>query len=169
MGQPKGELVVGGSRLVDRAVATLRAGGCDPITVVVRPGTQVAGGVVVVNPDPARGMRSSLELALDAAHDCDALAMLLADMPGVAPGAVTASCRSWRPGRIVVATYSGVRGHPIVMAPGLWREALTLARPDEGARALLRERPQLVDEVSVTGDATDLDTPQDLARWSSGH
>ncbi|MDT4942930.1 MAG: hypothetical protein QOJ34_3019, partial [Pseudonocardiales bacterium] len=36
---------------------------------------------------------------------------------------------------------------------------------DEGARALLAARPDLVDEVDVPGDPTDLDTPADLARW----
>jgi molybdenum cofactor cytidylyltransferase/nicotine blue oxidoreductase len=51
------------------------------------------------------------------------------------------------------------------MAPALWREALALAGPDEGARALLASRPDLVDEVDVPGDPTDLDTPDDLARW----
>jgi molybdenum cofactor cytidylyltransferase/nicotine blue oxidoreductase len=52
------------------------------------------------------------------------------------------------------------------MAPDLWREALVLAGPDEGARALLSTRPDLVDELAVTGDgSTDLDTPADLAAW----
>jgi molybdenum cofactor cytidylyltransferase/nicotine blue oxidoreductase len=53
------------------------------------------------------------------------------------------------------------------MAPDLWRAALEIADSDEGARALLAARPDLVDEVQVAGDPTDLDTPVDLARWTS--
>jgi len=76
-------------------------------------------------------------------------------------------CGAWRPGRIAVARYAGRRGHPIVMAPALWAEALALAGPDEGARALLSVRPDLVDEVDAPGDPADLDTPADLARWAA--
>jgi molybdenum cofactor cytidylyltransferase/nicotine blue oxidoreductase len=54
------------------------------------------------------------------------------------------------------------------MAPDLWRTALELAGPDEGARRLLAARPDLVDEVRVDGDPADLDTPGDLTRWESG-
>ena len=45
--------------------------------------------------------------------------------------------------------------------------ALALAQPDEGARAMLSSRPDLVDEVAVDGDGHDLDTPAELARWTS--
>lgn len=165
MGAPKGELVVDGTRLVDRAGAALAAAGCAPVLAVVRPGVTVPGATVVPNPDPARGMRSSLALAVDAAGECDALAVLLVDTPGVGAAAVRAVVGAWRPGRIAVGVYAGRRGHPTVMAPGLWREALALAGPDEGARALLAARPELIDEVPVSGDPTDLDTPDDLAAW----
>ncbi|GAB2488197.1 nucleotidyltransferase family protein [Jatrophihabitans fulvus] len=166
MGRPKAEVVVGGVRLLDRAVAALRGGGCDPVLAVVRDGTAVDGAVPVVNPDPSRGQRSSLELAVEVAADADALAVLLVDTPGIGADAVAAVLAGWTPGRVAVASFGGRRGHPTVMSPGLWRAALELAGPDEGARALLRRRPELVDEVPVAGDPSDLDTPEDLARWS---
>jgi CTP:molybdopterin cytidylyltransferase MocA len=167
MGAPKADLVLAGRRLLDRAVTVLRDGGCEPIIAVIRTGTAVAGVRAVVNPDPARGMRSSLALAVQAAvlARVDALAVLLVDTPGVGSVAVRAVVDAWRPGRIAIADYDGRRGHPTVMAPELWREALALAAPDEGARALLAARPELVDEIDVLGDPTDLDTPDDLHRW----
>jgi CTP:molybdopterin cytidylyltransferase MocA len=168
MGRPKAAIVLDGERLVDRAVAALRAGGCAPLIAVVREGIAVDGARAVVNPDPARGMRSSLTLAVDAVGDAEALAVLLVDAPGVGASAITAVVEAWTPGRIAVATYAGRRGHPTVMAPSLWREALELAGPDEGARALLKARADLVDEVDVAGDPADLDTPEDLARWTAG-
>jgi molybdenum cofactor cytidylyltransferase/nicotine blue oxidoreductase len=166
MGRPKAEIVLAGQRLVDRAVAALRDGGCAPVIAVVRDGVEVAEAHAVVNPEPARGMRSSLALAVEAAADAGALAVLLVDAPGVGASAVGAVIAAWTPGRIAVATYAGRRGHPTVMSPALWREALARAGADEGARALLAARADLVDEVGVPGDPTDLDTADDLARWA---
>jgi molybdenum cofactor cytidylyltransferase/nicotine blue oxidoreductase len=165
MGGPKAELVVAGVRLLDRAVHVAREAGCAPVYAVVRDGTAVTGAEALVNPDPARGMRSSLALAVAAAASADALAVLLVDTPGVTAAAVRAVAAGWRPDRIAVARYGSRRGHPIVMAPQLWRLALEAAGPDEGARALLGARAELVDEVDVAGDPADLDTPDDLARW----
>jgi molybdenum cofactor cytidylyltransferase/nicotine blue oxidoreductase len=168
MGAPKAELTVGGARLVDRAVAALRGGGCAPVLAVVRPGVDVAGAVVIVNEDPDRGMRSSLEHAVAAAGDHDALAVLLVDTPGVSADAVAAVVAAWRPGRVAVASYGGRRGHPTVMSPALWRDALAIAGADEGARAFLAGHADLVDDVPAAGSAADLDTPEDLARWTTG-
>jgi molybdenum cofactor cytidylyltransferase/nicotine blue oxidoreductase len=165
MGAPKAELVVAGMRLVDHAVAVLREAGCAPVLAVVRAGIEVRDATVVVNRDPDRGMRSSLALAVDAVDEVDALAVLLVDAPGIGPDAVRAVVDAWTPGRIAVGRYGGRWAHPIVMAPHLWRAALELAGPDEGARALLAAHPELVDEVAVPGDPADLDTPEDLARW----
>ena len=166
MGGPKADLVVDGTRLLDRAAAALTAAGCAPVLAVVRDGTEVDGATAVVNLDPERGMRSSLALAVDAAGDADALAVVLVDAPGIGADAIRAVVDAWRPGRIATARYAGRRGHSVVMAPDLWREALERAAPDDGARPLLKARPELVDEVDVPGDPTDLDTPEDLTRWT---
>ena len=167
MGTPKAGLVVGGQRLLDRAVAAMRDGGCTPVIAVVRDRTEVAGATRVVNPEPSRGMRSSLALAVDATADAAALAVVLVDVPGIGADAVRAVVAAWRPGRIAIGRYQGRRAHPTVMAPPLWREALALAGPDEGARELLARRPGLVDEIDVTGDPRDLDTPEDVQRWAA--
>ena len=165
MGAPKAELVLDGVRLLDRAVTVARAAGCAPVIAVVRPGVAVDDAVAVVNPEPERGMRSSLALAVEAAAGADALAVLLVDVPGVSTEAVRQVVAAWVPGRIAVAAYAGRRGHPTVMAPDLWRAAVELAGPDQGARAFLTAHPELVDDVTVPGDPADLDTPDDLIRW----
>lgn len=170
MGRPKAELVVGGVRLLDRAVAALRGAGCAPVSAVVREGTTCDGGdsQLVVNPAPDRGMRSSLELAVTTLSvHVDGLAVILVDTPGIGVDAVRAVVEAWRPGRIVTGRYGPRRSHPIVMSPQLWRVALAHAGPDEGARPFLRARADLVDEIEVPGDPADLDTPGDLARWSA--
>lgn len=165
MGSPKAQLLLGGVRLVDRAVRVLCEGGCADVVTVVRHGVDVPGAQTVVNTHPERGMRSSLVLAVDAS-DGDALAVLLVDMPGVSAESVRLAVSAWRPGRIAVATYRGHRAHPTVMSTELWRAALAMAGVDEGARAFLASHPDLVDEARVDGDPADLDTPEDFERWT---
>ena len=166
MGGPKADLVLACERLLDRAVRTLREAGCAPVVAVVRAGAAVPeGAVAAVNPDPERGMRSSLELAVAAAAGADALAVLLVDLPGVPASAVREVVAGWRPGRVAVGRFGEVRAHPTVMAPALWRAALATAGPEEGARAFLRAHAELVDDVAVAGDPADLDLPADLDPW----
>lgn len=168
MGAPKASLVVAGQRLLDRAVAALRNGSCDDVVAVVPVGVTGADAVPTIeNPSAITGMRSSLELALTVAQGYDALAVMLVDTPGVGGDAVAAVVGHWRTSsaRISVAVYNGRRGHPTVMAVERWAAAAALAGPDEGARAYLAAHAADVDEVAVAGDATDLDTPADVARW----
>ena len=171
MGAPKASLVVAGERLLDRAVVALRNGLCDDVVAVVPAGVAGADGTPTLeNTSADTGMRSSLELALTVAQGYDALAVMLVDTPGVGADAVAAVVEHWRsaPARISVAGYNGRRGHPTVMAVERWAAAAALAGPDEGARAYLQAHAADVDEVAVEGDATDLDTPADLARWLAG-
>ncbi|MDP9093753.1 MAG: NTP transferase domain-containing protein [Actinomycetota bacterium] len=168
MGRPKAELELGGQRLVDRAVDVVARSGCSQVLAIVREGLHVAGARTIVNPAPERGMRSSLRLAVDAAGG-GGLAVVLVDTPGLSVQSLRSVLTAWVPGRIAVASYGAHRGHPIVMSVELWYRALAMAGPDEGARAFLALRPELVDAVAVTGDPTDLDTPGDLARWTATH
>ncbi len=168
MGTPKAEVQVDGERLLDRAVRVVTDAGCHPVWAVVRTGVRVPGGVLpLVNPAPERGMRSSLELAVDAARreGVDALAVVLVDTPGLAVAAVSAVVAAWSPGRVAIGTYAGRRGHPTVMGAQAWPAALATAGPDEGARAYLAAHPDLLDEVAVPGDPTDVDTPAQLRDW----
>lgn len=164
LGRPKAELVLGGVRLVDRAVGVLRDGGCDQVVAVVRIGTVVDADTVVVNPDPSRGMGSSLALGL-AAVTGDIAAVLLVDTPGVGSDAVRRVLAS--PGQVRIATYSGRRGHPVAIARPQFREVTRLAEGDEGARPFLQAHPERVVEVPCDGDPADLDTVDDLARWEA--
>jgi len=153
LGGPKAELVVAGQRLIDRAVGELRRAGC----------AEVVAAVVVVNPDPDRGMGSSLRLGLAAASG-DRAVIVLVDTPGIGADQVRQVLAVDAP--FVTARYGARRGHPVAIDRPLWTEVAALAEGDQGARPFMRARPELVTEVACAGDPADIDTPEDLARWA---
>jgi CTP:molybdopterin cytidylyltransferase MocA len=161
-GAPKADIVVAGARLIDSAVETLYAGGCAEVVAVVRPGMSAQATTLVVNPNPDRGLGSSLQLGLWAATGASAV-LLLVDLPGVGTDAVRRVLEV--PADVVVATYGGRRGHPVAIVRRHWAEVMRRAVGDTGARPFLDAHPELVVEVPCEGDLHDVDTPADLAAW----
>jgi CTP:molybdopterin cytidylyltransferase MocA len=65
-----------------------------------------------------------------------------------------------------VAAYQGRARNPVLIAREHWPEVIAMATGDQGARAFLRARPDLVTlvECGDTGRPDDVDTAADLAR-----
>ena len=125
----------------------------------------VAGTVSLLhNPAWAEGQATSLQVAVAAGREAglDALVVGLADQPLVRPGAWAAVAAS--EASFAVATYHGQRRNPVRLSAAIWDLLPTAG--DEGARSVARLRPELVEEVPCEGDPTDIDTREDLARWS---
>ncbi len=122
------------------------------------------GVTVVRNERWVDGQAASLAAAIDAVgarHD--ALVVGLGDQPFLEPAAWRAIAAT-RSAGIAVATYGGRRGHPVRLDRSIWDQ---LARTgDVGARDLMLGRPDLVCEVPCDGQPADIDTREDLARWS---
>jgi nicotine blue oxidoreductase len=160
-----------GQLLVERAVNTMRAGGCAPIFVVlgaeaarVRGEAQLGDVCLVDNPGWKTGMGSSLRVGLSAlaGTDADAVAVLLVDTPGIGPEAVSrvvAACDG--PGALLTATYQGRRGHPVLLGREHWAGVTVLATADVGARAYLMAHASRVRGVPCedVADDTDIDVP----------
>jgi molybdenum cofactor cytidylyltransferase len=167
---PKPLLEFDGRPLVAYAVDAAVASGCAPVVVVVG-GDDVAAAVVeaavVRNDDPDRGISSSLQCALRVLADradVDAVVVGLADQPLVGADAYGRLAAAFAEGaRLAVATYGGTRGNPVLLAREFWAEAEQLAG-DEGARALFRRHDPREVPCDGTGDPSDVDTPDDLAR-----
>ena len=183
---PKALLPHRGGTLVEHATATLLAGGCDAVVVVlgaeaarVRAGSSLDGpGVRVVdNPDWATGMASSLRVGVAAALDLVPARVVVAhvDQPGVGPDDVARLLAAHRPGRVTAARRLAAgaaaaaagadrprRAHPLVLDAALAAPAAASARGDHGARDFLRAHADLVDVVDHPGDGRDLDTAADL-------
>lgn len=128
----------------------------------------LAGRVeLVANPGWSEGQAGSLAvgLAAVAGRGHDAAVVGLGDQPLIEPEAwrlVADADDDERP--IAVATYDGRRRNPVRLARSVWPHLA--ATGDEGARALMARRPELVMEVPCPGEPADVDTLEDLTRWS---
>ena len=168
-GMPKALVEYEGSLLVERAVRTARAV-CDPVLVVL--GAQAVdvwrradldGATVLANKDWETGMASSLRTGLEGLRGwpgrVDAALVTLVDMPGMTPDALLAVAGQASPGALAVATYDGVRGHPVLLGRDHWAGVAETLTGDEGARRYLSAHE--VTEVDCTdlADPADLDVP----------
>jgi nicotine blue oxidoreductase len=179
-GGPKALVSFAGEMLVERAIRTLTAGGCRPVVVVlgageteVRARCDLGGAVIAVNEAWSEGMGGSLRVGLEAARGCGAAAGLVAlvDQPLVSPALVARLIGSWESGApAAVAAWSGEGLTPVVLDRSLWESVAQRAVGDVGARALLRERPELVTLVDCAdvGAPDDIDTVADLKRLEAG-
>ena len=58
----------------------------------------------------------------------------------------------------------GLGDMPVRLDAEIW--SMLPSSGDEGARSLARAHPELVREVACVGATDDIDTPEDLQRWS---
>lgn len=158
-----------GRPLVTWAVDAALGAGLDQVIVVwgaVALDAALAGRAVrlIRNDDWADGQATSLGRAIAAAEagGHEAVVVGLADQPLIPAAAWAAVAAS--PSPLAAASYAGRRRNPVRLHRSVWGELRFVG--DEGARELMRRRPELVEEVACEGNPADVDTVEDLDQWS---
>jgi CTP:molybdopterin cytidylyltransferase MocA len=157
-----------GRPLVSWALKHVSEAAFDEIFVVV--GSVDLTGVVpatmtcVRNEAWASGQASSLICGVGAAErrGHEVVVVGLGDQPLVPAEAWEAVAAA--SGDIAIASFNGRRTPPTRLARSVW--PLLPRTGDVGARALMDDRPDLVQEVPCPGESVDIDTADDLSRWA---
>jgi molybdenum cofactor cytidylyltransferase len=123
-----------------------------------------AGVTVLYNPQWHEGQATSLQTAVRHAGRAgyDAIVVGLGDQPLVPAATWQTIARS--EGQLVSAVMDGHRSPPMRIDKELW--PLLPTAGDEGARALIRSRPDLLREIACPGHGLDIDTLEDLPSWN---
>ena len=172
MGADKATLTYRGRTFLEAIVQTLEAGDVERIAVVlghhaeeIQQQIKIGAAQVVINADYRSGQTSSLQAGLRAllADDPEAILLCLVDHPAISAATVSKLVATFRQGGapVVIPTYQGRRGHPVLIGRQVFRELLELAG-DTGADSAIRKyRPatQFV-EVEDDGVVRDVDDPE---------
>lgn len=164
---------VDGRPLLERTVASLLDGGVERVGVVLGPEAgRLRDGVgllsdarvrTATNPDPSRGMLSSIQVGL-ALVEGDPLLVLPGDMPFVAAATVRKLLDAYRSKAAIVSPrFAGKRGHPIVI-PARFRLEILGAPEGSDLHAVLKPfaDDRLDVDVDDPGVLRDVDRPEDL-------
>jgi len=178
MGRPKLLLPYGTSTILGSLASALRAGGDSPVVIVAAPDdtelqewARAFGAMVAINPDPDRGMLSSIREGIAVlggtarlAQRGEVVLVSPGDLPALRPATVAELL--WRRAAagapLAVPAFQGKRGHPLAIAPDLLPEIETLDL-SVGLKELLERHAAAVLEVPVDdpGAVRDVDTPED--------
>jgi molybdenum cofactor cytidylyltransferase len=176
MGSPKQLLEVRGKPLLELVVGQANASRLDEVVVVlgaaadeIQSRVDLGRARVLVNPDHAAGMASSLKAGLASlAPGVDRAVVILGDQPDVDAKLLDQLLelqeRTGLPGAAV--SFNGLLHPPVVLMRELWGDLMSL-EGDVGCRAVIRARPELVARLPVEGDLThpvDIDTTADYER-----
>lgn len=169
---------IDGAPILARVAESARAGGLEPLIVVVGPDLEEQGPALglgsdelVGNPEPERGLSSSVRIALATAAAAEppveAVVVLLGDQPLVRPATIGRLVEALEsaPQSIVAAVPRYAEGgspNPVALR----RAGFELAAETDGDRGLgpvLEAHRGVVIDVQLPGSNPDVDTTADLA------
>ena len=168
-------LPVAGQPLLRRTAETLLQAGLRELVVVVGHEQQAARGVlrglplhIVYNEDYREGQMTSVHCGMRALQQvCDAVLVCLADLPLLAADDLSRLSAAFEhcPTSVLVPTFQGERGNPIVLAYA-HRQQILAGDRTLGCRRLIEKHPELVTTLEMPNDhlVFDLDTPEAYQR-----
>lgn len=167
------ELEVGGVPLVRRTAKTLLASGVQEIVVVtgheVGRTHELLAGLplrLVHNENYTEGQMTSVHKGLAAlGQACDGVMICLSDLPLLEADDVNTLIAAFGKrshGSVLVPTFEGKRGNPIILAHE-HRAAILAGERNLGCKRLIEKNPQLVSSFEMPNNhvVVDLDTPSD--------
>jgi molybdenum cofactor cytidylyltransferase len=166
--------LIGGEKMIRCVAATALAGGARPVIVVTGHESQAVGAAlhgldltVIVNPDYAQGLSTSLRAGLKALPPgIDGALILLGDMPEVEAPVLRALIAAFAGAQaICVPVHHGRRGNPLLWGSRYFAAMKDLTG-DAGAKSLVTRYQDNLIEVEVASDGIfeDVDAPADLDR-----
>ena len=179
MGTPKATLAYRGRTFLETIVQTLRGADIERIVVVLGHGAEeiqrqigIEPAQVVINPDYRSGQTSSLQVGLRAllADEPEGVLLCLVDHPAVGTETVRRIVATFGHcvAPVVIPTYQGRRGHPVLIGRQLFDELLRLAS-DAGADSVVRRYRPATQFVAVEdeGVVIDVDDPESYRKLTS--
>jgi molybdenum cofactor cytidylyltransferase len=180
MGTDKARLGYNNRTFLETILNTLAEAGIERVAVVlghhaeeIRQSVNLRGAEVVINPDFRLGQTSSLQIGLNAldSRELEAVVLCLVDHPAVSAPTVRQLVDAFGKSRmpVVIPTYSGRHGHPVVIARRLFDELKSLG-PDAGANTVVRRYQGATQflEVNDPGILLNIDDPESYQRLLSG-
>ncbi len=172
LGRPKQLLSLGGKPLPAWVLDAMREAGLGILVLVlgheaeaIRGVLNLEGVTVVVNTRYAEGMSTSLRVGLGAmGPNVEGVVIAMGDQPFISPSLITGLIaehhRTEQP--IVAADFGDYQGPPIFLGRNVWPLADEI-RGDQGARFLLRSRPDWVATTPVPNRVVSLDVDTEEA------
>jgi molybdenum cofactor cytidylyltransferase len=179
MGTPKALLRFQNETFLDRLIRLFSLV-CRPVVIVVgQHARDIQAGiergseaVFAVNPDPERGMLSSLQCGLEAVPgDAEAVLFMPVDHPNLQSSTLDALVARFLAERapVTVPIYAGEHGHPVCITRPLISELLALPPSSMASDVIHRyvDRTSYI-EVADPAVVTDIDNPEAYAELVAG-
>jgi molybdenum cofactor cytidylyltransferase len=178
MGFPKQLIEICGEKIIRIVVKKVLNVGFGDIVVVLghmagdiaRYIDDMIGIKIIVNPRYREGMSTSLiEGIKNLRQDIEAFMVILGDQPFVSKESMEKIIETYygmeRKPLMVVPTYRGLRGNPVLISSRIAKEIMSL-RGDIGARALMERYKAYISyiETQDPGVVLDIDTKEDLEK-----
>ncbi|MCX6587291.1 MAG: nucleotidyltransferase family protein [Acidobacteria bacterium] len=159
MGFPKTQLLWHGETYLARLVRLF--GECSEVVVVLREQVAVPGARVVVNPDPERGMLSSLQLGMAVAPG--PVLFTPVDFGHVRAATIRGLVAAYHGQPVFNPRCDGRRGHPTLISQQTARALLAMA-PTANPKDLLQTLPPAWFDCDDPGILRDVDDPEAYRR-----
>jgi molybdenum cofactor cytidylyltransferase len=162
MGRPKLLLTWGDCTIIEKSVDTLLASKIDELIVVL--GYQAQAALkrlrarrlkAIINRQYRMGMSTSIRRGLgQVSSKSEAILIALADQPFIETDLINYLIDIYRgnPHRIVLPSYAGKRGHPVIFNRSRYQEEMNNLTGDIGCKPILDRHPEDILEVEVESE-----------------